>query len=430
LAASGPSPLEAGSRARGDRERLAGEYAAVRSQSVALAAPLSAEDQQVQSMEDASPTKWHLAHASWFFETFVLSPASASYATFDPRYGYLFNSYYEAVGPRHPRPERGVLSRPSLEEIHAYRAHVDAAMEGLILTTDVGASPEIAAAIELGLHHEQQHQELMLMDIKHVFSVNPLLPAYAPGGPRASSVAPAATWTPYDGRLVEVGAEDDSFSFDNERPRHRVWLEPFRISDRLVTAGEWMEFIDDGGYRRAELWLSDGWTSCNACRWDSPLYWTGRDDGWRIFTLHGERRLTADEPVCHVSFYEADAFARWQGHRLTTEQEWEFAATRAGAFDCETPLSLHPHSATVAPEPRQFSGAVWQWTTSSYAPYPGYRPAAGALGEYNGKFMVNQMALRGSACITPPGHSRPTYRNFYPPSARWCFGGLRLAASC
>jgi ergothioneine biosynthesis protein EgtB len=396
-------------------------YAKVRAQSLALAAPLTAEDQQVQSMADVSPTKWHLAHTTWFFETFLLIPHLAGYKPFDPAFGFLFNSYYETVGARQPRPERGLLSRPSLVDIHAYRAHVDAGMGRLI---EAGAAP--ADLLILGLHHEQQHQELILMDIKHVFSINPLKPAYAPPPKAQGAAGRAPAWLDFDGGLVEIGFDGPGFSFDNEGPRHRVWLEPFRLSDSLVTAGEWLAFIEDGGYARPDLWLSDGWHAVQQNGWDAPLYWR-RDEtkGWRIFTLHGERALDPDAPVCHVSAYEADAFARWAGKRLPTEAEWEVAAASAPLVSA--PLNLHPSHANSVSGLRQLSGAVWQWTASAYSPYPGFRPVEGAVGEYNGKFMSGQMVLRGGACVTPVGHTRPAYRNFFPPAARWCFGGLRLA---
>lgn len=378
-------------------------YAGIRARTLALAEPLTVEDQQVQSMPDVSPTKWHLAHTAWFFETFLLVPCLPAYQAFDPAFGYLFNSYYEAVGARHPRPERGLLSRPSLAEVHAYRRHVDEAMARLIAE---GRAP--ADLLELGLQHEQQHQELVLMDIKHVLSLNPLKPAYAPGPPPASGEPSPPGWIDCPGGLYAIGAEGAGFCFDNEQPRHRAWLEPFRLADRLTTCGEWLAFMADGGYRRPELWLSDGWRAVVDQGWAAPLYWREADDGWRVFTLAGERPVAAAEPVVHVSAYEADAYARWAGARLPTEAEWEVAAQRGGLAG--------------------LSDVAWQWTASAYAPYPGFRPAAGAVGEYNGKFMSGQMVLRGGAGVTPPGHARTTYRNFYPPAARWCFGGLRLAS--
>jgi ergothioneine biosynthesis protein EgtB len=401
-------------------QSLLGNFRRVRRQSLELTAGLSAEDQQVQSMNDVSPTKWHLAHTTWFFETFLLKPHLDGYQPLDERYEYLFNSYYEAVGPRHARAARGLLTRPSLSEIHAYRAHVDAAMERLLDRSADRMHP----LVTLGLNHEEQHQELILMDIKHVLSLNPLRPAYA--APSAAQPVPATptAWLDFGGGLVEIGATGAGFSFDNEGPRHKVWLEPFRLADRLVTSGDWLEFMADGGYRRPELWLSDGWATVNAEDWDAPLYWRQDGDDWRVFTLEGERLVAPEEAVCHVSFYEADAFARWRGCRLPTEAEWEVAV--ADKPQRQHDLALHPRPSNGAGW-QQASGALWQWTASAYAPYPGYRAADGALGEYNGKFMSGQMVLRGGACVTPPGHARHTYRNFFPPAARWAFSGVRLA---
>jgi ergothioneine biosynthesis protein EgtB len=416
-----------------------------------LAAPLSPEDQTVQSMPDVSPTKWHRAHTSWFFETFLLEPSLPGYSPFDPDYGYLFNSYYESLGARHPRPSRGLLSRPRAKEVSAYRASVDAAMQKLIAgITDTSPLSEL---VELGLNHEQQHQELLLMDIKHVLSQNLPQPQYVcgpergdpergdgglqamssghPGTPghlgsgAGTSTSTISSMIEHDGGLCEIGFRGSGFVFDNELPRHVVHLEPFAIDARPVTCGEWIEFIDDGGYDRAELWLSDGWASCQAQQWDAPLYWFKDDGGWRYYTLGGPRDVRCDEPVCHVSYYEADAFARWAGARLPTEAEWETVAQGslpAGNF--LDPAVLHPRPVTSS---SSMFGDVWQWTSSAYAPYPGFHPASGAVGEYNGKFMVNQYVLRGGSCVTPVGHVRPTYRNFFPPSARWVFSGLRLA---
>jgi ergothioneine biosynthesis protein EgtB len=389
-----------------DRDTLHARYRAVRDRTEALAAPLSPEDQVVQSMPDVSPTKWHRAHTTWFFETFLLNPSLPGYRVFDPAYAYLFNSYYERVGPRHPRPQRGLLSRPSVDDVARYRRYVDGAMQECIAR----AAPDAAALIELGLQHEQQHQELLLMDIKHVLSCNPTDPAYAIA--RTPVVDGRADgWVDLDGGTVEIGDATAGFAFDNERPRHRVSLEPFRLAARLVTAREWLEFIGDGGYRRPELWLSDGWYAVQEHGWSAPLYWRDDgDDGWTVFTLSGRLPLDGAEPVVHVSHYEADAYARWAGARLPTEFEWEHAAASA------TPGAL-----------RDLDGVVWQWTASAYLPYPRFRPAGGAVGEYNGKFMSGQMVLRGSAAITSPGHSRPTYRNFFPPASRWMYGGVRLA---
>ena len=415
-------------------------YAAVRAHTLTLAEPLSAEDQQVQSMPDVSPTKWHLAHMSWFFETFLLAPALPAYAPFHALYGFLFNSYYEAVGPRWSRPERGLLSRPSLEEVLAYRRHVDDAMARLIATAPPERWSELEPLVELGLHHEQQHQELILMDIKHVLSLNPLSPAYLEAPAQSADAAPPVQWLLFDGGLAEIGHDGSGFAFDNEGPRHRVWLEPFQLASRLSTCGEYQAFIADDGYRRPEFWLSEGWATLRREGWQAPLYWReGADGGFRLFTLHGERPLDPAEPVGHLSFYEADAFARWSGRRLPTEAEWEIALAKAGdlssakAGDAANAVSslsgqaFHPRRAAPISGLQQTSSELWQWTASAYGPYPRYRPAAGAIGEYNGKFMSGQMVLRGGCVATPEGHARPTYRNFFPPAARWAFSGVRLA---
>jgi ergothioneine biosynthesis protein EgtB len=402
-------------------------YAAIRDATEALAAPLSAEDQTVQSMPDVSPTKWHRAHTTWFFETFLLLPHLPGYRPFHPAYGYLFNSYYEAVGPRHPRPERGFLSRPGIAEIADYRAHVDAAMGELFAAADGTA---VAALVELGLHHEQQHQELLLMDIKHVLSLNPLQPAYRAAAAPAPSEAPPLSWYEVAGGLRQIGHGVAGFAFDNETPRHKAWLEPFRLASRLVTCGEYGEFIAAGGYRRPEFWLSEGWAAVQQQGWTAPLYWQQEGSGWTVFTLAGRRAVHPSEPVVHVSFYEADAFARWAGKRLPTEAEWEVAAVEAGiALDgnlCRPGAPLHPEPAGGGAL-AQMVGDVWEWTASPYTAYPGFRAVAGAVGEYNGKFMSNQMVLRGGAAVTPAGHVRLTYRNFFPPASRWAFGGIRLA---
>lgn len=407
-----------------ERYAHAARFARVRAQSCALAAPLSAEDQTIQSMPDASPTKWHLAHTTWFFETFILKPWQFEYAPFDSQFEYCFNSYYEAAGPRHPRDKRGLLSRPSLEDVHRYRAHVDAAILDMIDRVPRMDPAILFPLLELGLNHEQQHQELMLMDIKHLFACSPLSPRYS-AAPLAVSAAaaPPLTWTTFEEGLVIIGGREGRFMFDNEGPPHRVWLERFTLADRLVTNGEFAAFIDDGGYDRPELWLSDGWVHAREARWRAPLYW--RDDG-RLFTLHGEAAIDPAAPVCHVSYFEADAFARWAGKRLPREEEWEVAAQSLSGDDARECVTLHPARAgTLALS--QMYGAAWQWTCSAYSAYPGYRPAAGAIGEYNGKFMCGQFVLRGGACVTPPGHTRATYRNFFPPAAQWAFTGIRLA---
>lgn len=374
-------------------------FMAVRTHTERLAAPLSAEDQTVQSMPDASPTKWHLAHTTWFFETFVLKPRDRHYRVFDAAYEYLFNSYYEAVGPRHPRPQRGMITRPGVAEVLAYRRHVTDAMARVLAAGD----NVVDSLVELGLHHEQQHQELILMDAKHLLSLNPLKPAYRAAAPVHGAAEPLA-WRDFEGGLVEIGHDGSDFAFDNEGPRHRVWLEPFAMASRPTTCGEYLAFVEDGGYRRPEFWLSAGWDCVKQRGWRAPLYWEKDGADWQVFTLSGLRSLDPAQPVCHVSGFEAAAFAKWAGKRLPREAEWEAA------------------SASV-----QGAGVVWEWTASPYVAYPGYREPAGAIGEYNGKFMANQMVLRGGCSATPEGHLRPTYRNFFPPDARWMFGGIRLA---
>jgi dimethylhistidine N-methyltransferase len=413
-----PSRSEAAARPAAPAER----YARVRGASLRLAAPLSPEDAQAQSMPDASPVKWHLAHTAWFFETFLLDGRDG-YRPFDPTFRMLFNSYYNGVGEQFARADRGLLTRPGLAEVLAWRAHVDAAMGEML--ADV-LTPEAAALVELGL----AHQELILTDCKHLLAANPLRPAYVKRWP-LTQVAPATpAWLRFEGGLREIGHGGEGFAFDNEGPRHRAWLEPFELAALPVTNGEWEGFIADGGYRRPELWLSAGWAARCAGGWEAPLYWRREGDSWRCFTLHGDAPTDPHAPVCHVSFYEAEAYARWAGARLPTEAEWEVAATGlpvegnfadSGAF--------HPLAATGAAGtgPAQMFGDVWEWTRSDYAPYPGYAPAEGAVGEYNGKFMSGQLVLRGGSCATPPGHVRASYRNFFPPDARWQFSGLRLA---
>jgi ergothioneine biosynthesis protein EgtB len=384
-------------------------YRAVRDVTELLSAHLSAEDQTVQSMPDVSPTKWHRAHTTWFFETFVLRRFAAQYRPFDESFAYLFNSYYEAVGPRHLRAERGLVTRPGVAEVGAYRGFVDTEMSDLIYC---GLPAPVDNLVELGLHHEQQHQELLVMDIRHVLSCNPNRPVYG-ALPWAACGPGAPGWAEHEGGVVEVGHPPcGGFAFDNESPRHRAFLEPFRIATALVTNGQWLEFMQDGGYGRPELWMSEGWATVQAQGWSAPAYWFRDGGDWLVHGLDDVAEVAPGAPVEHVSWYEADAFARWAGARLPTEAEWEVAAP--------------------SPEERGapgWYGAVWQWTASAYAPYPGFTPAPGAVGEYNGKFMVNQQVLRGSCRATPPGHARRTYRNFFPPSARWAFSGVRLAGS-
>jgi ergothioneine biosynthesis protein EgtB len=404
-------------------------YSSVRTATEALAAPLSGEDCAIQSMPDASPVKWHLAHTSWFFETFLLGPHLPGYRVHSPAFRKMFNSYYNAVGDKHPRPQRGLLSRPSRDEVLAYRAHVDAGMHELMQRAD-GASGEIAALLELGLNHEQQHQELILTDTLHMLSCNPLEPAYMQrsDADRAGRAAPLA-WVEFEGGLVEIGHDGHGFAFDNEAPRHRQYLQAFALASRPVINRDYLAFIADGGYQRAELWLSEGWDWINANHIEAPFYWRRDSGGWRQFTLYGSHALDLEAPVCHASLFEADAYARWAGARLPTEVEWETAA--AGY-----PVEGHfVEDATLQPLPAtagdvaltQLFGDVWEWTQSAYAPYPGFRPARGAIGEYNGKFMANQYVLRGGSFATPESHIRATYRNFFPAMARWQFTGFRLA---
>jgi ergothioneine biosynthesis protein EgtB len=395
-----------------------------------LATPLSAEDMTVQATDDASPTKWHLAHVTWFFETFILAKHLPTYRPFDDTFNYCFNSYYESQGPRQPRPKRGVLTRPSSERVLAYRAHVD---KGLAQLFSNGVEPdsEIARLVEIGINHEQQHQELLLTDILALFAANPLRPAYRPRRPRAASPeADEPAWIDYPGGIRQVGHGGEGFAWDNEAPRHDVLIHPFQLADRLVTNGEWIDFMTDRGYRTASLWLADGWTTVNREGWETPLYWEQSDGQWLAMSLEGLQPVERAAPVAHVSYYEADAFARWASKRLPTEFEWEIAAEGlpvAGNSLATRALRALPAEAQNG-RPRQMFGDAWEWTQSAYLPYPGYRPPLGALGEYNGKFMVSQQVLRGGSCVTPPGHTRATYRNFFYPHQRWQFTGLRLAS--
>ena len=403
--------------------------------SLALAEPLSAEDQVVQPMDDASPTKWHLAHTTWFFETFVLKPHLAGYRTLDERFAYCFNSYYEAAGPRHPRPKRGLLTRPSLEEVLGYRRHIDQGLEALFAAGVPARHAPVAELIELGINHEQQHQELILTDILALFASQPLRPTYRPGASTQAKVQDEgatrpARWLGFSGGIHHVGQAGASFYYDNERPRHEVLLRDFRLADRLVTNGEWLEFMADGGYATPAHWLSDGWSAVNANGWIAPGYWEGETGEWRQMTLGGLAPVDPSAPVCHVSYFEADAFARWAGKRLPTEFEWESVAASLpvhGNMLGSRALRPLPAPASASDRPVQMFGDVWQWTQSAYSAYPGFRAGPGALGEYNGKFMNGQYVLRGASCVTPEGHSRATYRNFFYPHQRWQFTGIRLA---
>ena len=437
-----------------DRGALAARFADVRALTERLAAPLSPEDQQVQSMDDVSPTKWHLAHVTWFFETFLLVPHAPGYDVFHPDFNFLFNSYYEGIGPRHARPKRGLLTRPGLDEVLDYRAHVEEAMQALIDGADDAAIAALLPLIELGLNHEQQHQELALMDIKHVFSCNPTDPAYRRKEPVGLRATHPIGWYAVPGGTYRIGNEaagpsdgslaGSAFAFDNEGPAHDVLVGDFALASRPVTNGEYLAFVEDDGYRRAEFWHADGWARVREEGWQAPLYWRPAADAggaptgaWDEFTFAGTCPLYHDAPVCHVSFYEAAAYAAWGGKRLPTEAGWEIAARLSGAGEASESEAnrmeawfLRPMPAGPAPDgsrPAQMMGDVWEWTQSAYAPYAGFRPAAGAVGEYNGKFMCSQMVLKGGACVTPDGHARATYRNFFYPHQRWMFAGLRLA---
>jgi len=415
------------------RQELGELYAGVRAATLRLLEPLSPEDAVVQTMPDVSPTKWHLAHTTWFFEAFVLKRALPTYRAIDERYGYLFNSYYNAVGEQFPRHRRGLLSRPTLKEVVAYREHVDRSMQRVLGDAPDALFEDVRFTLEVGLNHEEQHQELILTDIKHVLSTNPLEPPYREASPSAPGRAIALGWLQNQGGVVEIGHGGDDFAFDNEKPLHPEYLSPFSLANRLVTAGEYLEFVEDRGYERPTLWLSDGWALCKREGWRAPLYWGKTDGEYILATLAGKRALDPREPVCHVSFYEADAFATWAGARLPRESEWEIVARTAGAQGPGNYVesgALHPRALSSEPSAdgaAQLFGDVWEWTTSPYVAYPGYRPFEGALGEYNGKFMCNQLVLRGGSCFTPRRHMRSTYRNFFPPEARWQMSGIRLA---
>ncbi|MGB6389033.1 MAG: ergothioneine biosynthesis protein EgtB [Methyloceanibacter sp.] len=420
---------EDGRKASAGSVSIADRLAATRELSAALARPLSDEDQIVQVNDDASPTKWHLAHTTWFFEAFLLRPFLENYRLFDESFEYCFNSYYESVGPRHPRAKRGLLTRPSASEVRAYREHVDAALLRLCESGDL--PPRAAELIELGINHEQQHQELLLTDILSLFAAEPLKPAYRRASPGVAVADPSPLqWISVDGGIFAIGHDGEGFAYDNEGPRHETLLRPFKLASRCVTNAEWAGFIEDGGYSTPTLWLADGWATVKEQGWTSPLYWEEADGGFMQMSLLGFRPVDPAAPVCHVSYYEADAFARWAGHRLPTEFEWEVAAAglplngQTLAADHLRPMHAEARGTGL----KQMYGDVWEWTGNAYLPYPGFKTAPGAVGEYNGKFMCNQFVLRGGSCATPQGHIRATYRNFFYPHQRWQFMGLRLAA--
>ncbi len=406
-------------------------YQAVRQLSEQLCKPLATEDYVIQSMPDASPTKWHLAHVTWFWETFLLSQAIPDYKSLHPQYAYLFNSYYNSLGERYSRPKRGMVTRPTVEETYQYRHYVDEQVVSLLAGLDERRLAELAPIITLGLNHEQQHQELIVTDIKHGLSYNPLHPIYVPRTATSVAQVQPLHWVSYPEGIKWIGHEGESFFFDNEEPRHRQFLEAFQLGSRLVTNGEYLEFIAEGGYKNPLLWLSDGWGTVQREGWNAPLYWEKQDGQWWAHTLNGFREIEKAEPVCHVSYYEADAYARWAGVRLPTEAEWEIAAQDVPVEGNFVESGRYHPAAQSEPTPdgklAQMYGDVWEWTQSAYLAYPGYKPAPGAIGEYNGKFMCNQFVLRGGSCATALSHIRSTYRNFFPPDARWQFMGIRLA---
>lgn len=410
---------------------LTNNFDRIRRRTEELCKPLQPEDYVIQTMENVSPTKWHLAHTSWFFETFIIADYIENYKPEHPEYAYLFNSYYVQAGERHCRAQRGFISRPTVAEVYEYRDYVNDRMHSLFNTERISEDRRFFDLVEIGLNHEQQHQELMVTDIKHVFSMNPLYPAYQDKEIPLVTNFPSLNWISFEGGVCEIGYGADKFHYDNESPRHKQYLNPFMLADRLVTNGEFLAFIEDGGYQRPELWLSDGWSECARQMWKYPYYWEKRDGDFWMITLQGPRKLSPAEPVCHISHYEADAYARWAGKRLPSEAEWEIASRSVpieGHFSDDElfhPIALE--NGNDKDQLKQMFGNVWEWTQSAYLPYPGYRPEEGALGEYNGKFMANQIVLRGGSCATPADHIRPTYRNFFHPDSRWQFTGVRLA---
>ena len=419
--------------------QLVAAYLAVRQHSEQLCSPLLTEDYGLQAMPSTSPAKWHLAHTTWFFETFLLKPYAPDYQVFHRDFEYLFNSYYNGIGRLFPRHQRGLLSRPTVTEVYEYRRHVDAALSKLLDAMPPSDSEDITARLELGCHHEQQHQELLLTDLKYCWFQNPLYPAYREAPLPVSESPQALTWQNFDAQLQAIGHNiRDGFCFDNEIPRHQQYVEGFRIANRLVSNGEFLEFMADGGYEQPDLWLADGWAALSSNETArsqplSPLYWQQRDGRWMEYTLHGMAELDPNLPACHLSAYEADAFARWKGCRLPTEFEWEVSSANHPVGPARqttaTQRLVHPHSAGGSTLKNDLTGSLWQWTSSAYSPYPGYKTAAGALGEYNGKFMANQLVLRGGSVATSPGHYRHSYRNFFYPPDQWQFTGVRLAQS-